>query len=107
LALVNDNRLLSAIHRIDPQRARAFASEIVDKISLLDRRRRQGVNAVNTPLQRREPGITRPPRPNAELDERTRRDLKENPILRNLYSRSPLASLRMLERMREAAGKQK
>ena len=107
VGIVNGNRLLTAIHRIDPRGARAFAAEIVDKISLLDRRRGRGANTANIPLHRREPETIRPPPADGKLDERTRRDLEENPILRDLYSRSPLASIRMLQRMREAAGSRK
>jgi hypothetical protein len=105
--IVGDNRLLGLIHRRNPELAKSFVAEIREKIALLDRRGGRGNGAARIPLHRRDP-MGAPPSPSVEtLDERTRKDLGENPLLRDLYARSPLASLRMLERMREAAGQGK
>ena len=93
-----------ACHQRDPARAISLISEILDRIALLDRRKSQGNDAGGIPLRRRD--ADPPPPPIGPPDDRTKKDLQENPILRDLYSRSPLASLRMLQRMREAAADQ-
>ena len=103
--IVEDNRLLGLIHRRNPDWAKSFVVEIREKIALLDRRRGQGKDAARIPLRRRDPDRVPASQSIEALYDRTREDLRENPILRDLYSRSPLASLRMLERMREAGGR--
>ena len=42
---------------------------------------------------------------NGAISDGNRKAFDENPVLREIYSRSPLAALRMLKRLREAAGK--
>jgi len=102
--IIHANALLSGIWREDPQKATALATEaerLLANVSRKDKAEQEprlhfrGTNS--TPSQE--------PPPEGEILKKNQKDFDENPILREIYSHSPLASLRMLKRMREATEK--
>ena len=98
--------MLQNIYQSDPKAARRYASEIERQIAARSDSNLGGDGAAprlrfRSPLTRRD-GVTE-----EEIPIDKRRDLEANPALKRLYQSSPLASLRMLERLRETASKLK
>ncbi len=105
-SIIANNALLYKIYHSDPNTARRYASEIERQIAARSDSNVGGDGAAprlrfRSPLTRRD-GVTEQDVPSDK-----RRDLEANPALKRLYQSSPLASLRMLERLRETAGKLK
>lgn len=102
--MIQQNALLNTIYKQDPQQAVRLAIEAERTLALAtpdgpgagkpEPRTRGGLDGPD-------PGSTR----DGGITEGNRKAFDENPVLREIYSRSPLAALRMLKRLREAAGK--
>jgi hypothetical protein len=102
--MIETNALLSIIFKQDPQKAVRLASEVERSLAVA----RQGGPEVGGPQLRFRGGVgsrDQAATQDSEIISRNRKDFDENPVLREIYSRSPLASLRMLKRLRDAAGK--
>jgi len=98
--IINGNTLLRQINATDPGKAAGLASEARDML----RARVQGDDRrPDRKLEFRGPLRGSPTAEQIRRDHQ--KDFDENPILREIYARSPLASLRMLKRLREAAKK--
>lgn len=106
-SIIANNALLDQINRADPATARRFASEIERQIaSLANDGKVHGQN--DAPELRFRGTLTRPDgAPDEDILRTNREDFDANPALKRLYQYSPLASLRMLTRLREAADKLK
>jgi hypothetical protein len=103
--VVRDNALLKEIYRHNPAQALSLAAEVENELSSARVGNQNRQNAGSTRLKFR--GEIPEDRPGLEDDafRKNRKDFDENPLLRKMYFHSPLASLRMLKRLREAAGK--
>jgi len=93
------NPLLMKIYNKDPRQAKAILADIR---SLMKNPDAHGQTSTSGDLPLETRGA-------ASLDakrrlQKDRKLIKQNPLLDELYNKSPLATLRMLERMKEAAG---
>lgn len=104
--VVRGNALLAAIHRADPAKALDFAREIESQIAAFLATERD-TEAGGPRLRYRGPAGRSKLRDQDDILQRNRKDFDDNPALKRLYQHSPLASLRMLKRLREAAGRTK
>ncbi len=104
-AMIGKNALLQAIYRDDPGSALGLASEIERQITAFSDG--HGDSGAAPRLRFRGPRSNRPVGDEEEILKDNRKDYQANPALKRLYQLSPLASLRMLKRLREAAGKLK
>jgi len=101
--MIESNALLRTIYKGDPKKATELASEARRLLSQYERNR---TTANDLELNfRGTHGADEKAEKDGEILARNRKDFDENPILREIYARSPLASLRMLKRLREAAKK--
>lgn len=101
--IISANELLRDIHRQDPQRAFDFALEAQEILAAAD-----GETGARNPQLRfldTHPSMPEATSDASEIKQKIQKDFDKNPILREIYSRSPMASLRMLKRLREAAKK--
>lgn len=97
--IISANALLRQIHENNPTQAVALASEARRLLTI-----GEGKRGRRPDIQLEFRGAPADP-PTDQIIRDHRKDFDENPILREIYSRSPLASLRMLKRLREAAKK--
>ena len=101
--MIQRNALLNTIYKHDPQQAVRLAIEAERSLALAAT---DGASAAKPKPRYR--GGAETPDPGAARDggitDGNRKAFDENPVLREIYSRSPLAALRMLKRLREAAG---
>lgn len=100
--IIHSNALLKSIFEIDPKRATALAAEA--RRILSDASKGNEIGRAPSLKYRGGPQAD-PPSTEGEILSKNRKDFKENPILREIYFHSPLASLRMLKRLREATKK--
>ena len=101
-SMVGKNALLHTIYRSDPEKALALAAEIERQIATLSDSTKGGDGAA--PRRRYRGPMTRSaPEDEENILKDNRKDFQANPVLKRLYQYSPLASLRMLERLREVA----
>jgi len=101
--IVDSNALLKSIYREDPERALALAVEAGQLLAAVER----GAAAASEPrlhFRGTAPSAQTAPQ-ESEILEKNRQSYDQNPILREIYTHSPLASLRMLKRLREATEK--
>ena len=105
-AMIGKNALLHTIYRSDPGAALGLASEIEHQIAALGDSAKGGDDAAPR-LRFRGPQSDKPIGDEEKILQDNRKDYQANPALKRLYQHSPLASLRMLKRLREAAGKLK
>ncbi len=105
-SMVEKNALLNTIYRSDPGKALGLAAEIERQIAALSDSTKGGDGAA--PRRRYRGPMTRSaPEDEEDILKGNRKDFQANPALKRLYQYSPLASLRMLERLREVAAKLK
>lgn len=105
---IQQNALLSRIYTQDPQKAVRLAIEAERTLALATPEGRGNKSAQpRTRGDRMSPdrGGSRGIGINGDITGENRKALEQNPVLREIYFRSPLAALRMLKRLREAAGK--
>lgn len=105
-AMIGNNALLHTIYRDDPGSALGLASEIERQIAAFGNSH-AGNDGAAPRLRFRGPRSDKPVGDEDEILKDNRKDYQANPALKRLYQHSPLASLRMLKRLREAAGKLK
>ena len=106
MELIRQNALLRTIYREDPEKAVRFTQELM---SLAAKERSE------SPRPKTGEGMMKfrkkPPKnildSRHQLSPEDQSDLARNPAIDDLYSRSPVASLRMLQRLRDAAGQTK
>ena len=101
--MIQQNALLSTIYKQDPQKAVQLAIEAERSLALAG----ESGPGAGAPPPRTRSGLDSPDRDPAQdggIMRRNRKAFDENPVLREIHSRSPLASLRMLKRLRETAG---
>ena len=104
--LIHDNKLLKVIYQKDPQTAVNLATEIESYLAAAkDRQLAKGRKVPE--LNFRDSDATPAPGQDDDIIKRNKKAFEENPVLRNIYFHSPVASLRLLERFRDAAGKLK
>ena len=109
--LIHDNKLLKVIYQKDPQTAVNLATEIeIYLAAAKDRQPAKGGPEKGGKLPElnfRDSDTTPVPGRDDDIIKRNKKAFEENPVLRNIYFHSPVASLRLLERFRDAAGKLK
>lgn len=101
---ISANALLKDIHRRDPQQAFELALEAQETLAAAERSDAD----AQKPAFRLRDGQEASPQASPEDQESRQKnseDFDNNPILRDIYGRSPVASLRLLKRLREAATK--
>ena len=106
--LIKDNKLLQVIYQKDPQTALGLAAEIDSYLAATakDKQPAKGGPAKGgkvPELKFRDNDAAPVPRRDDDIIKRNKKAFEENPVLRNVYYRSPIASLRLLRRFREAA----
>jgi len=105
--IIDSNALLKAIYLENPEKALSLVSEARQLLASVER----GQALAGEPKLKFRGGIeqspVRSPPEDGEILSRNRKDYDQNPILREIYQHSPLASLRMLKRLREATEKSK
>lgn len=100
--IIRSNALLRTIFEIDQQQAvelTAEARRILSTVSQASKTKR------SPSLIYRGSPRAHPPSGEGEIISKNRKDFEENPVLQEIYMHSPLASLRMLKRLREATKK--
>ena len=103
--LINDNKLLQVIYRKDPQTALGLAAEIDSYLGATAKDRQPAKSGKVPELNFRDSEGVPVPGEDDDIIKRNKKAFEENPVLRNIYFRSPVASLRLLQRFRDAAGK--
>ncbi len=108
--LIQDNKLLGVIYLKDPQTALGLAAEIDSYLAAFARDKQSSkggaAKAGKVPeLNFRDSDGAPVPGQDDDIIKRNKKAFEENPILRNIYFRSPVASLRLLQRFRDAASK--
>ena len=107
--LIQDNKLLKVIYQKDPQTAVNLATEIESYLAAAkDRQPAKGGPEKGGKLPElnfRDSDTTPVPGRDDDIIKRNKKAFEENPVLRNIYFHSPVASLRLLARFRDAAGK--
>ena len=101
--IIRDNALLSAIYQKDPQEALGLAAEIESYLASTGETGRPAAGESAPELNFRGDEGTPTPGRDDDILSRNKKTFDENPVLRNVYYRSPIASLRLLRRFREAA----
>ena len=106
--LIHDNKLLKVIYQKDPQTALGLAAEIDSYLASTakDKQPAKGGPAKGDKvpeLNFRDSEGAPSPGQDDDIIKRNKKAFEENPVLRNIYFRSPVASLRLLRRFREAA----
>ncbi len=106
--IIFDNALLNTIYQKDPQEALGLAAEIDSYLAATakDKQPAKGGPAKGDKvpeLNFRDSEGTPVPGRDDDIIKRNKKAFEENPVLRNIYFRSPVASLRLLRRVREAA----
>ena len=102
-AIIHDNALLKAVYEKEAATGLWFAGEI--RALLVAARRGKGPNSGGVSLRFRGGGAAtvQPGDPESEMERQNRTVFEENPALREIYFHSPVAYLRMLKRLRQAA----
>ncbi|MEE8516271.1 MAG: hypothetical protein V3T02_06500, partial [Alphaproteobacteria bacterium] len=108
--LIKDNKLLGVIYQKDPQTALNLAAEIDSYLAATakDKQPAKGGPAKGgkvPELKFRDSDAAPVPGKDDDIIKRNKKAFEENPVLRNIYFRSPVASLRLLQRFRDAASK--
>ncbi len=102
--MIRANALLGVVYKKDPAAGNRFANEIQ---IFLDSSRQGEVSKDGAPGPRfrRRGGPGGPGAdPESEMERQNKKVFEENPALRKMYFHSPVAYLRMLKRLRQAAG---
>ncbi len=101
--IIHDNALLSAIYQKDPQEALGLAAEIESYLASTAKDKQPAAGEKAPELNFRGDGGSPARGRDDDIIGRNKKDFDENPVLWNVYYRSPIASLRLLRRFREAA----
>ncbi|MCZ6885353.1 MAG: hypothetical protein O7E53_03185 [Alphaproteobacteria bacterium] len=101
--LIHDNKLLKVIYQKDPQTALGLAAEIESYLAATAKDKQPAAGEKAPELKFRGDADTPAPGRDDDILSRNKKTFDENPVLRNVYYRSPIASLRLLRRFREAA----
>ena len=101
--IIHDNALLNTIYQKDPEEALGLAAEIESYLASNGETGRPAAGEKAPELKFRGDGGSPAPGRDDDIIGRNKKDFDENPVLRNVYYRSPMASLRLLRRFREAA----
>ncbi len=102
--IIRANALLGSIYDNNPAEGVRLADEVRTYLASIERGEPPKDRGSAPTLRRRGgPGIA-PGDPESEMERQNKKVFEENPALRKMYFHSPLAYLRMLKRIREAAG---
>ena len=101
--IIFDNALLNTIYLKDPQEALGLAAEIESYLAANGETGRPAAGGKAPDLKFRGDGGSATHGRDDDIIGRNKKDFDENPVLRNVYYRSPMASLRLLRRFRDAA----
>ena len=101
--LIHDNKLLKVIYQKDPQTALGLAAEIDSYLASTAKDKQPAAGEKAPELKFRGDDGSDARGRDDDILSRNKKTFDENPVLRNVYYRSPIASLRLLRRFREAA----
>ena len=101
--IIFDNALLNTIYQKNPQEALGLAAEIESYLASTAKDKQPAAGEKAPELNFRGDEGTPTPGRDDDILSRNKKTFDENPVLRNVYYRSPIASLRLLRRFREAA----
>ena len=101
--IIFDNALLNTIYQKNPQEALGLAAEIESYLASTAKDKQPAAGEKAPELKFRGDADTPAPGRDDDILSRNKKTFDENPVLRNVYYRSPIASLRLLRRFREAA----
>ena len=102
--MIRANALLAVVYNKDPAAGIRFANEVH---AYLASARQGDISKTRAPgprFKRRGGAALQPGDPESEMERQNREVLEDNPALRKMYFHSPVAYLRMLKRLRQAAG---
>lgn len=102
--IIRANALLGSIYDKNPAEGVRLAHEVRTYLASIERAEpSKGRDSAPTLRRRGGLGIT-PGDPESEMERQNKKVFEENPALKKMYFHSPLAYLRMLKRIRTAAG---
>ncbi len=102
--LIRTNVLLAVVYKKDHAVGLRFATEVHTYLASARQGKLSKSGAVGPRFRRRGGAALQPGDPESEMERQNRRVFEENPALHKMYFHSPVAYLRMLKRLREAAG---
>lgn len=101
--LVRSNKLLAEVYGKNPQAALRLAEELRVSLAAAESGKLRRARTTERRFRRRGGSDTRTGEPQSEIERQNREVLENNPALRKLLFHSPVAYLRMLKRIRQAA----
>ena len=101
--MVRANALLGAVYKKDPAAGMRFASEVHTFLASAEQGGAAKAATAGPRFKRRGGATVEPGDPESEMERQNKQVFEENPALRKMYFHSPVAYLRMLSRLRQAA----
>lgn len=101
--MIRTNALLLAVYDKNPAAGMQFAKEVETFLASAEQGKLPKDGAKGPKFKRRGGAAVQPGDPESEMERQNKRVFEENPALRKMYFHSPVAYLRMLKRLRQAA----
>jgi hypothetical protein len=101
--LIRANKLLAEVYGKNPQSALRLAEDLRVSLASAEGGRLQRARTTEPRFRRRGGSDARTGEPESEIERQNREVLENNPALRKLLFHSPVAYLRLLKRLRQAA----
>ncbi len=101
--MIRANALLAVVYKKDPAAGIRFANEVHAFLASASQGELSTTRPPGPRFKRRGGAALQPGDPESEMERQNRRVFEENPALRKMYFHSPVAYLRMLSRLRQAA----
>ena len=102
--IIRANALLESIYNKNPTEGVRLANEVRTFLASAERGELSKGRGADPMLRRRGGQGTAPDDPESEMERQNKKVFEENPALKKIYFYSPVAFLRMLKRIRTAAG---
>ncbi len=101
--MIRANALLAAVYNKDPAAGIRFANEVHTYLASARQGKILKDRSSGPRFKRRGGAALQPGDPESEMERQNKQVFEENPALRKMYFHSPVAYLRMLSRLRQAA----
>ena len=102
--MIRANALLAVVYRHDPAAGIRFATEVHTYLTSARQGKILSTRPPGPRFKRRGGAALQPGDPESEMERQNKQVFEKNPALRKMYFHSPVAYLRMLKRLRQAAG---
>ena len=101
--MIRANALLAVVYKKDPAAGIRFATEVHTYLASARQGEISGTRRSGPRFKRRGGAALQPGDPESEMERQNKQVFDKNPALRKMYFHSPVAYLRMLSRLRQAA----